>query len=310
VPGTFAYKPAAGTVLAAGTYTLRATFTPADTKLYTTASASTTLVVTGPVTTPKVSWAAPAAITEGTPLGAAQLNASASAPGTFVYVPAAGTILPAGTHTLRAAFTPADTTLYAAASASTTLVVTAVRTTPVVSWAMPAAITQGTPLGAAQLNASASVPGTFVYDPAAGTVLAAGTYTLRAVFTPADRLHYTTASVMTALVVNAPPTERRPASESSTAPAAPTPPVDPQTFQLTVVRPTGGTIWAAGITCGTRGIDCTESMPTAVWLGLQATADPGYAFTGWTGDCSGTQPSFSLALTGPRTCSATFTAVK
>ena len=51
---------------------------------------------------------------------------------------------------------------------------------PVIDWTSPAAITSGTPLGATQLNATAtgvggvSVAGNFVYLPAAGTVLAAG----------------------------------------------------------------------------------------------------------------------------------------
>jgi hypothetical protein len=56
------------------------------------------------------------------------------------------------------------------------------------TWAAPAAIDEGTPL-AAQLNATASfagspVPGTFVYSPPAGTVLAAGTHRLSVTFTP------------------------------------------------------------------------------------------------------------------------------
>jgi len=52
---------------------------------------------------------------------------------------------------------------------------------PVIQWASPAAITAGTALGSTQLNAVASgvaginLTGTFVYLPAAGTVLAAGT---------------------------------------------------------------------------------------------------------------------------------------
>ena len=221
--GSFAYSPAAGTVLAAGTHTLSVTFTPADTSLYTTATASTTLVVTVPRTTPTVSWATPAAITQGTALSATQLNATASVPGTFLYAPAAGTVLAAGTHTLGATFTPADTTRYTTATASTTLAVTAPPTAPTVSWRSPAAITQGTPLGATQLNATASVPGTFAYTPAAGIYLAAGTHMLRATFTPADTARYTSTTAMTALVVNPPP------------------------FQLTVLRPTGGTISAAGI---------------------------------------------------------------
>ena len=157
-----------------------------------------------PRTTPTLSWATPAAITQGTPLGATQLNATASVPGSFVYTPAAGTILAAGTYTLRVTFTPADTTRYTTATASRTLVVNAAtKITPYISWATPAAITQGTPLGTAQLNATASVPGTFVYAPAAGTILAAGTHTLSVTFTPADTTRYNRVAAYRALVVNA-----------------------------------------------------------------------------------------------------------
>jgi hypothetical protein len=51
---------------------------------------------------------------------------------------------------------------------------------PLINWTSPAAITAGTPLGATQLNATATgvggagLTGSFVYLPAAGTVLAAG----------------------------------------------------------------------------------------------------------------------------------------
>lgn len=79
-------------------------------------------------------------------------------------------------------------------------------TTPVVTWAAPAPITEGTALGAAQLNATASVPGTWAYSPAAGTVLTTGTYTLSVTFTPADPTRYTTATASQTLVVNAPAT--------------------------------------------------------------------------------------------------------
>ena len=94
-----------------------------------------------PKTTPTISWAAPAAITQGTALSATQLNASASVAGTFVYSPAAGTVLATGTHTLTATFTPADTTRYNTATASTVLVVNAPapapKTTPTLSWPAP-----------------------------------------------------------------------------------------------------------------------------------------------------------------------------
>jgi photosystem II stability/assembly factor-like uncharacterized protein len=56
----------------------------------------------------------------------------------------------------------------------------------VLTWANPADIVYGTPLGAGQLNATANVPGTFVYTLAAGTILNAGNgQTLSVKFTPA-----------------------------------------------------------------------------------------------------------------------------
>ena len=42
------------------------------------------------------------------------------------------------------------------------------RTTPIITWATPAAITAGTPLSGTQLNATASVAGTFTYAPPRG----------------------------------------------------------------------------------------------------------------------------------------------
>jgi hypothetical protein len=58
-------------------------------------------------------------------------------------------------------------------------------TDPIVTWS-PAAVTYGTALGAAQLNAAANVPGKFSYDPAAGALLTAGQHTLSLTFTPDD----------------------------------------------------------------------------------------------------------------------------
>jgi uncharacterized repeat protein (TIGR02543 family) len=103
-----------------------------------------------------------------------------------------------------------------------------------------------------------------------------------------------------------------PTPSPAPSPAPTTPPAEflhmGAPYTLTITRPTGGRVNAAGIDCGTKGEQCTVTMPASLWLGLQAAPDPGYAFTGWTGDCSGTQPNYSLALAGPRTCSATFIA--
>ena len=159
-------------------------------------------------TAPTIAWATPASIVAGTPLSAAQLNATANVAGTFAYTPTAGAVLQVGTHTVSVLFTPADTTLYTTARAWMSLVVTALPpTAPTITWAAPAPIVEGTSVGAAQLNATASVPGTFVYSPAAGAVLSAGTHTLSATFTPTDTERYTTASASVSLLVNAlPPT--------------------------------------------------------------------------------------------------------
>src|SRR5206468_9747535 len=116
-----------------------------------------------------------------------QLDATASVPGTFVYTPAAGTVLNAGNgQTLHVDFTPTDTTNYN--SASKDVVINVLKATPAISWnGNPADIVSGTPLSGTQLNATSTVAGTFVYTPAAATVLNAGNgQTLHVDFTPKD----------------------------------------------------------------------------------------------------------------------------
>jgi hypothetical protein len=69
------------------------------------------------------------------------------------------------------------------------------KATLTITWSNPADITYGTALGDIQLDASASVGGTFVYSPLAGTVLGAGTNQLLSVtFTPDDTTDYTSAT--------------------------------------------------------------------------------------------------------------------
>jgi RHS repeat-associated protein len=198
VAGTFAYSPAAGTVLTAGSQTLNVTFTPTDSTDYTTATASVTLTVNK--ATPGITWANPASITYGRALSATQLDATANVAGTFAYSPAAGTVLTAGSQTLNVTFTPTDSTDYTTATASVTLTVN--KATPVITWATPAAITYGTALSATQLDATANVAGTFAYSPAAGAVLTAGSPTLNVTFTPTDSTDYTTATASVTLAVN------------------------------------------------------------------------------------------------------------
>src|SRR5207253_3752852 len=77
---------------------------------------------------------------------------------------------------------------YTTATKTVTLVVT--QASPTITWADPASITYGTALSTVQLNATASVPGTLVYTPAAGSVPAAGNDTLSVTFTPTDTASY------------------------------------------------------------------------------------------------------------------------
>jgi hypothetical protein len=76
------------------------------------------------------------------------------------------------------------------------------KATPVLTWPAPAPISYGTPLGAAQLSATANVQGTFVYSPAAGTLLPVGpAQPLSVLFTPADTVHYENAATTVFLTV-------------------------------------------------------------------------------------------------------------
>jgi hypothetical protein len=70
-----------------------------------------------------------------------------------------------------------------------------------ITWSAPAAITYGTPLSATQLNAASTVPGTFAYSPASGTILGAGTQTLTVTFTPTDTSAYEVATSSVQLTV-------------------------------------------------------------------------------------------------------------
>jgi hypothetical protein len=201
IPGTFVYAPVAGTVLTAGNQTLSVAFTPTDAANYTTATANVTLTVNK--STPAISWQSPAAITYGAALSATQLNATANVSGSFVYSPAAGTILTAGNQTLSVTFTPTDTANYATTSVNTILAVN--KATPVITWAAPAAVNHGIALSATQLNATSTLPGSFAYTPAAGAVLNVGSQTLSVTFTPADTTNYTVATRTVSFVVNPAP---------------------------------------------------------------------------------------------------------
>ncbi|HEV2469323.1 MAG TPA: choice-of-anchor D domain-containing protein [Candidatus Sulfotelmatobacter sp.] len=186
------------------------TFTVNAQDLVNNASSPSSVTYTVSKASPVITWANPAAITYGTALSGTQLNATASVAGTFLYSPASGAVLTAGTQTLSATFTPSDSTDYATVTVTAQLIVN--KATPILTWPTPAPISYGTPLSSTQLDATASVPGTFLYTPAAGAILAAGTQTLSVTFTPTDSVDYNGASAQVSLQVTAPALTFSPAS--------------------------------------------------------------------------------------------------
>jgi hypothetical protein len=202
VPGSFEYIPGLGAVLAAGEHKLSVVFTPADTVGYSSSRAAVSVTVAK--ATPAITWPTPDPIAYGAALSATQLNAKASLPGSFTFAPAAGEILTPGVHELSVTFTPTDTLNYSRVRAVVSLTV-AEKAPALITWLGPAAISYGTALSAAQLNATASVPGTFTYTPSEGNVLAPGKYTLSASFTPSDTEKYAMAQAAVEIEVEGSP---------------------------------------------------------------------------------------------------------
>jgi hypothetical protein len=197
--GSFDYSPAAGTVLNAGaSQTITATFTPADPANYNGGTVNTTIDVSkaiaevtaigGTFTYNGQPHAASGFVTGlfGAPLGAP----------TFTYNGQAAPPVNVGTYDVVAAY--AGSANYQPASATAAIVV--LPATPIVDWTQPQAIVYGTALGSGQLNATANVPGTFTYSPAAGTVLNAGaSQLLTATFISADP-NYSSDSIVNTVI--------------------------------------------------------------------------------------------------------------
>ena len=220
VAGTYVYKSAVGNVLGAATgQTESVTFTPTDTTDYT--PVTTTVTVNVSAATPTVS-VNPVSLTYGTVLANSQLGGTATwevvgstvnVPGTYAYKSVAGPVLDAGTgQTESVTFTPTDTTDYSAAS--TTVAVNVAQATPIVS-VNAVSLSYGTALANSQLTGTASwtvhgdavsVPGTFHYTSASGTVPSAGNGQSESVtFTPTDTTDYSTAIGTVTLNVAPPP---------------------------------------------------------------------------------------------------------
>jgi uncharacterized repeat protein (TIGR03803 family) len=194
VPGTFTYTPAAGAILTAGSQTLSVMFTPTDATDYNDASASVSLQVNAEPVTFTVS---PVSFTYN---GSAQgPTITPSVTGATYSTSGATSATAAGSYSV----TATATGNYTGTSGPMAWMIA--QATSVVSWTAPAPITYGTALDSIEFNATANVPGTFAYTPAAGTVPNVGTQTLAVAFTPTDTADYNNASASVSLTVNAQP---------------------------------------------------------------------------------------------------------
>jgi MBG domain (YGX type) len=106
----------------------------------------------------------------------------------------------AGTYPITAAQGTLAAANYSFAFVPGTLTITKIN--PTVTWANPAGIVYGTALSGTQLKATASVPGTFTYTPALGSLPAAGIDTLSVTFKPTDTTDYHTVTQTVQIVVS------------------------------------------------------------------------------------------------------------
>jgi Flp pilus assembly CpaE family ATPase len=197
VAGTFVYSPEAGEVLDPGEHSLTAYFTPADGSRYSMAQSN--IIITVMKAPPRITWTAPEPLVYGAPLGPSQLNATASEEGTFEYNPGVGAVLAVGEHTPLVTFRPRNNADHP--SVQTAVLLTVVMAKPAISWNQPPSISFGTALSAEELNATASVPGTFRYKPALGEILPVGKHTLSVTFTPTDTMNYEPVKASVSLTV-------------------------------------------------------------------------------------------------------------
>ncbi len=146
-----------GQALAAGTYSLTASFAGDANFVPSTSAASETVSQTTPV----ITWAGSGGTLEyGTPLSTAQLNATANVPGTFIYTPGVGAILPPGNDTINAAFAPTDNFDYAPAGATLSITVGA----PALGSITPSSVDVGAGNTTITVTGLGFVPGAVVTD--------------------------------------------------------------------------------------------------------------------------------------------------
>ena len=271
---------------------------------------------------PAVTWPTPSSVAYGTPLSAAQLDATSSVRGTFRYDPPLGTHLAAGPHQLRAQLLPANPGAFAPVTITRTLTVRPAL--PQLFWPTPSPLPAGRPVTARQLDALALAPapsppttattattataatavgpartplaGTMHYSVLPGTLLASGRHLLTVTFVPADTRDYAVARAVVLLVVRRPPAaRRRPAGLAGVVGAA-----DP----VVTTTPAAATPAAATPAGSTPAGSTPATSPTATATGPATGTGSGTATN--SGTVTGTA-SASGTASGPGAASASGT---
>jgi len=170
----------------------------------------------------------------------------------------------AGTYSIRAVYN-GTATLSPSTDVSQSLTIHSAM--PTITWNTPTSIASGTALGNSQLNATASVPGTFVYNPPAGTVLpSATTQTLSVTFMPADANDYNSATASVSVTVLGGTYSGSVSPTSATVPVG-----SSQTFNITVNSSTFDGL--VSLTCANppKGITC-QFQPSQLNLSPNASS--------------------------------------
>jgi hypothetical protein len=157
------------------------------------------------------------------------------------------------------------------------------KATPVITWNNPANITYGTSLSATQLNATTTVPGNFVYTPAAGTVLHFGnSQTLSTTFTPTDTTNYNNANKNVSINVQKATLTATAQDKSKTYRAA-----NPAlTYTLTGFvngdNQAGATSGQPSLTTTATTLSVVNTYPITITVGTLTAADYTFAFVNGT----------------------------
>jgi sugar lactone lactonase YvrE len=288
--------PVAST-MTSGLYTVTLTYA-GDTNY--SASTATTVPLRIGALTPTITWPQPAAITYGASLGsvlnATASNGGAAIAGSFAYTAAAtsvtavtsASILPAGTYTLTATFTPSDANTYSAASQSVTLVVSqAVAAVTLTSSANPvlalspvtltasASSTAGVPTGTVTFLDGTTALGTATLSAGVATLtsssLAVGNHAITAVYAGDTDFLATTSSSLTQSILDfgvnpGTGTGSGSGSGSGDGTTQTVAPGAPATYTLSIV-PTAGTVFPTATTLTVTGLPAGASatIPTPSW---------------------------------------------